>query len=1160
MNQNLKENKNSNSTQTISDSEEKNGLCISYDNYIEKEKINNVKKRPKTFENKIKYNRNETRIGGYLLKNDLGEGTFGKVKLGIFIKTGEKVAIKIINKKKLKQKNDKIHLKREIDLLQKINHINLISVYEIFENIENYYIIMEYCNKGELFNYIVDKRRLNESEASFFFYQLINGLEYIHSIGISHRDIKPENLLLTNNYTLKIIDFGLSNYYKENMNIYLRTPCGSPCYSSPEMVSGKSYDGFKVDIWSCGIVLFAMLCGFLPFDDKNNDKNIFKKIVECEVNYPFFLSDIAKDMISKLLIKDPNKRINIKQIKNHPFYIEGKKKYELDFGIININNNNSKSKIMNNFTERSFFGNDNNINNNKRKEDEENKKMENNNNNNRFDESRIKNMKRFSNYSIDENENYENSQKFCYFPLETDIQEYRKNKNEKYSEIMANYTNNLNTENGIRNNIKNNYNCNDILKYKDKNNKNNSNYNKSKDKININKILRKNILSFLLNLKKNDKNKKIYNYGKKNSISSNTNIIPSYYIYNQKTSFNHINIMNSKKSNNNINHMRYISSSEYLLKKAHSKVKEKVSKLTKNFDINAMNIQYLNTDINEIDKKRKCFNKKDYLQKFISKPKSNNNEECKNNIRNNYFLIETNYNDIDYSKNEKNKSNVNLNKNGINNYFIIKNDSTNKDKHIKSTNSCKNKLKSKDIKEGNDFYRHKKSNTNIINFKSLNQINKRNTSNNINRYLNLPLQENELNNNNCINKKHSLNKYINKNIVKNKTEIDVPKKKHMINNTLSNLQENCNLNDLNAFIQKPKNKRNQNIKNSKINIKSIINIKKNKNSISKKNKINLTKKKSFFTIRDTVINFDTGNGKKIVLPALNKSRDNKKEKEKDKEKEKEKDKDKELDINKKSKSLQGLQKSSKNSKKQSNYLIKKIKRDKLSASSLTNYKLGDLSAKTYNINANNTNNNISKEILSFNYNNKDYKEYISYNYNTNNIKHKKDRSALFKKFEDQKNSGIYFIPHQNSQEKNLTKFNRVKIEEYYRNNMNNNHYGNSHKKNKINLINKKNKKNHLIMNLYMNNNMIIDITGNFNNKQKTANITTKANNNNHNFKNNNSNSSNNIINAYDKEKYKYKRDNNCNYNYKSTHKKMLNLTHRTENNIQKVMNNIIKNI
>ena len=1120
MNQKIKEKKKSNSIQTLSESEEKNGLCISCNSCVEKEKdiVNNIKKRPKTFENKTKNNKNEYKIGGYLVKTNLGEGTFGKVKLGIYIKNGEKVAIKIINKKKLKQKNDQIHLKREIDLLQKLNHINIISVYEIFENIDNYYIVMEYCSRGELFNYIVSKHRLNENEAAYYFYQLINGLEYIHSVGISHRDIKPENLLLTNNYILKIIDFGLSNYYQENINKFLRTPCGSPCYSSPEMVSGKSYDGFKVDIWSCGIVLFAMLCGYLPFDDKNDDKNIFKKIVECEIKYPFFLSDIAKDMITKLLIKDPNKRINIKQIKNHPFYIKGKKKFEVDFGI------NNKSKIVHTFTERTSLK----LNNNNKKEDEgnENKKDKKNENNikNRNDEYKLKNIKRLSNYSIDEN--YDNSQKeLCYIPIETDVQEHRKN--EKNFEKINNYQKNLHTENGLRNHVKND------KKPIEKINKNNTNFkekkleNKSKEKFNINKLLRKNILSILINHKKTNKNNtKLNIIEKKNSIN-NTNIIPSLN-NNQKLSYNNINI---KKNNNNIH---CISSSENQLKKAHSKVKEKVSKLTKNFDINTMNIQYLNTDINEIDKKKACFNKKEYLQKFISKPKSNNNnEECKNNIRKNYLLIETNYSNVDYLKNEKNKSNKNSNKNSHNNYYMIKNDSINNDKQIKSINTSKNKMIIKDIKEVNN-YNYNNSN-NILNFKSLNQINKRNTKN-MNKYFNLPLQENDFNSNNLINIKQSLNKYINKDIGNNKTENDIPKKRHMINNTLSNLNENFNFNDLNIFNQRPKNKRNHNIniKNSK----DSINIKKIKKSISKKNKlIALTKKKSFFTIRDTVINFDAGNGKIIILPTLNKSRDNKKEKEKERE----------WDINKKSKSLQGLQKSSTNTKTQSNYLIKKMKKEKLSASLLTNYKLSDLSAKTYSIN---TNNNISKEILSFN-----NKENMLYNYH--NYKHKKDKSNIFKKCEDQKNSATFLIPHQESHEKNYSKFNRIKIEEYYRNNMNIN-YGNNHKINKINLINKKHKKNHCIMNLYTNNNNTkIDVTGNFNNKQKMVNMIKASINNN--FKNIKSNSSNNIICINDKNIYKNKPENN-NYNYKSAHKKILNLTHRTENSIQKVMNNIITKI
>ena len=199
-------------------------------------------------------------ISNYLIKRTLGQGTFGKVKLGIYLPTGEKVAIKIIEKERIIEKDDILRVKREFEMLALFNNPYIIVVAEIFESSDSYYTVMEYCEGGELFNYIVKNRRLDEGEAAFFYYQLINGLEYIHSLGIVHRDLKPENILLTKEHLLKIIDFGLSNYYKEGQENYLETPCGSPCYASPEMVSGKNYDGYKIDIWSSGIILFAMLC------------------------------------------------------------------------------------------------------------------------------------------------------------------------------------------------------------------------------------------------------------------------------------------------------------------------------------------------------------------------------------------------------------------------------------------------------------------------------------------------------------------------------------------------------------------------------------------------------------------------------------------------------------------------------------------------------------------------------------------------------------------------------------------------------------------------------------------------------------------------------------------------------------------------------------
>ena len=280
------------------------------------------------------------KIGHYLIKKTIGKGSFGKVKLGIYLPNKEKVAIKILDKKRIIEKDDLIRIKREFEMLSKFDHPNIILIAEIFETEKRYYSVMEYCEGGELFNYIVKKGHLNEEEASFFFYQLISGLEYIHSLGIVHRDLKPENLLLTGNNLLKIIDFGLSNYHSANSDLLLETPCGSPCYASPEMVSGLRYDGYKIDIWSCGVILFAMLCGYLPFENNNNNE-LFKKILSCKVKLPEYLSKESKDLILKILVKDPNKRLSINEIKNHPFYMKGKNIFHSNFEIEQINFNNT---------------------------------------------------------------------------------------------------------------------------------------------------------------------------------------------------------------------------------------------------------------------------------------------------------------------------------------------------------------------------------------------------------------------------------------------------------------------------------------------------------------------------------------------------------------------------------------------------------------------------------------------------------------------------------------------------------------------------------------------------------------------------------------------------------------------------------------------------
>ena len=178
---------------------------------------------------------------------------------------------------------------------------------------------MEYASGGELFDFIVQNQRIKEPEACRFFHQIIAGVEYLHKLGIVHRDLKPENLLLDHRKNIKIVDFGLSNTYKAGET--LKTACGSPCYAAPEMIAGKRYLGSNVDIWSCGVILFAMVCGFLPFEDPNTNL-LYKKILNADYQIPPFVSAECRDLITKILNTDPNTRIKIDEIRKHEWYCQ----------------------------------------------------------------------------------------------------------------------------------------------------------------------------------------------------------------------------------------------------------------------------------------------------------------------------------------------------------------------------------------------------------------------------------------------------------------------------------------------------------------------------------------------------------------------------------------------------------------------------------------------------------------------------------------------------------------------------------------------------------------------------------------------------------------------------------------------------------------------
>ena len=288
------------------------------------------------------------KINNYIIGKTIGKGSFGKVKLAKHILTNEKVAIKILEKSAIKNDKDLKKINREIKILKQLNHPNVIKLYEIIETTNKYYLIMEYSAGGELFNYITENIRIKEKEASFLFYQIIKGLEEIHKNQICHRDLKPENILLSKNKKIiKIIDFGLSNFISKNT--LLTSKCGSPNYVPPEIIIKNEYNGIYIDIWCCGIILYAMVFGFLPFDDIEMEV-LFNKIIKCNVQFYqkdiFNISSDCIDLIKKILKFNPKDRISLQDILKHPFITKFYSSFNLDNYLFLNNEKDIDKKII----------------------------------------------------------------------------------------------------------------------------------------------------------------------------------------------------------------------------------------------------------------------------------------------------------------------------------------------------------------------------------------------------------------------------------------------------------------------------------------------------------------------------------------------------------------------------------------------------------------------------------------------------------------------------------------------------------------------------------------------------------------------------------------------------------------------------------------------
>lgn len=262
--------------------------------------------------------RSSQSIGSYAIGVSLGEGSFGKVRAGTHLLTGEKVAMKILEKSKLQNSADRQRVAREIKILERNQHHNIIKLFEVFETSLFTFLIMENADAGELYEYIIKHRRIQETQARDFFIQIVDGVEYLHHMEVSHRDLKPENLLLQrkgkHGFVLKIVDFGLSNTHDGGR--LLQTACGSPCYAAPEMIAGAYYDGPKADIWSMGVILFALVCGYLPFEDQHTSI-LYQKIMAGQYSSPSWISSPLRDLIHCILNTDPGTRYSIPHIRQH---------------------------------------------------------------------------------------------------------------------------------------------------------------------------------------------------------------------------------------------------------------------------------------------------------------------------------------------------------------------------------------------------------------------------------------------------------------------------------------------------------------------------------------------------------------------------------------------------------------------------------------------------------------------------------------------------------------------------------------------------------------------------------------------------------------------------------------------------------------------------
>ncbi|KAI4344139.1 hypothetical protein L6164_011405 [Bauhinia variegata] len=258
------------------------------------------------------------KVGKYEVGRTIGEGTFAKVKSAKNTETGENVAMKVMTKSTILEHRMVEQIKREISIMKIVRHPNIVRLQEVLASQTKIYIILEFVMGGELYDKIVQQGKLSETESRRYFQQLIDAVAHCHSKGVYHRDLKPENLLLDAGGNLKVSDFGLSALSQQGVCL-LHTTCGTPNYVAPEVLSNRGYDGAAADVWSCGVILYVLMAGCLPFEEVDLP-TLYKRINASEFTCPFWFPAEVKTLIHKILDPNPKTRIRIEEIRKDPWF------------------------------------------------------------------------------------------------------------------------------------------------------------------------------------------------------------------------------------------------------------------------------------------------------------------------------------------------------------------------------------------------------------------------------------------------------------------------------------------------------------------------------------------------------------------------------------------------------------------------------------------------------------------------------------------------------------------------------------------------------------------------------------------------------------------------------------------------------------------------